>query len=34
MEYSHYEEVPQQAQAKIIATAKAARTGDALEEAS
>ena len=35
MEYSHYEEVPQSAQAKIIATAKAARGGhDALEEAS
>jgi elongation factor G len=35
MEYSHYEEVPQSAQAKIIAAAKAARAGhDALEEAS
>jgi elongation factor G len=35
MEYSHYEEVPHSAQAKIIAAAKAARTGhDALEEAS
>jgi hypothetical protein len=35
MEYSHYEEVPQAAQAKIIATAKAARAGHAeLEEAS
>ena len=34
MEYSHYEEVPHSAQAKIIATAKAARSGDALEEAS
>jgi elongation factor G len=35
MEYSHYEEVPQTAQAKIIATAKAARAGHAeLEEAS
>jgi elongation factor G len=35
MEYSHYEEVPHSAQAKIIATAKAARGGDAaLEEAS
>jgi elongation factor G len=35
MEYSHYEEVPQAAQQKIIAASKAARTGhDALEEAS
>jgi elongation factor G len=35
MEYSHYEEVPHSAQAKIIAAAKAARTGhEALEEAS
>jgi elongation factor G len=35
MEYSHYEEVPHSAQAKIIAAAKAARAGhDALEEAS
>jgi len=35
MEYSHYEEVPHSAQAKIIATAKAARGHDAaLEEAS
>ena len=35
MEYSHYEEVPQAAQAKIIAASKAARTGHAeLEEAS
>jgi len=35
MEYSHYEEVPHSAQAKIIATAKAARTGhEPLEEAS
>jgi elongation factor G len=35
MEYSHYEEAPQTAQAKIIAAAKAARAGHAeLEEAS
>ena len=34
MEYSHYEEVPQHAQAKIIAAAKAARGHEALEEAS
>ena len=35
MEYSHYEEVPQAAQAKIIAAAKAARAGHTeLEEAS
>jgi elongation factor G len=34
MEYSHYEEVPHQAQAKIIAAAKASRGHDALEEAS
>jgi elongation factor G len=35
MEYSHYEEVPQAAQAKIIAMSKATRAGhDALEEAS
>ena len=34
MEYSHYEEVPQQAQAKIIAAAKATRGHEALEEAS
>jgi len=35
MEYSHYEEVPQAAQAKIIAASKAARAGHAeLEEAS
>jgi len=34
MEYSHYEEVPQHAQAKIIAAAKATKGHDALEEAS
>jgi elongation factor G len=34
MEYSHYEEVPHQAQAKIIAAAKATKGHDALEEAS
>jgi elongation factor G len=35
MEYSHYEEVPQSAQAKIIAASKAARAGHTeLEEAS
>jgi len=35
MEYSHYEEVPQAAQAKIIAAAKASRAGHTeLEEAS
>ena len=35
MEYSHYEEVPQTTQAKIIAASKAARAGHAeLEEAS
>jgi elongation factor G len=35
MEYSHYEEVPQTAQAKIIAASKAARAGHTeLEEAS
>jgi elongation factor G len=34
MEYSHYEEVPHQAQAKIIAAAKAAKGHDTLEEAS
>jgi elongation factor G len=33
MEYSHYDEVPQQQQAKIIAAAKAARTGEEVEEA-
>jgi elongation factor G len=33
MEYSHYDEVPQQQQAKIIAAAKAARTGEDVEEA-
>jgi elongation factor G len=32
MEYSHYEEVPHQAQAKIIATARAERGQEALEE--
>ena len=34
MEYSHYEEVPHTAQAKIIAAAKGTRGHDALEEAS
>ena len=34
MEYSHYEEVPHTAQAKIIAAAKATKGHDALEEAS
>ena len=34
MEYSHYEEVPQQFQGKIIAAAKAARGQEAEEEAS
>jgi elongation factor G len=35
MEYSHYEEVPHAAQAKIIAASKAARAGHTeLEEAS
>jgi elongation factor G len=34
MDYSHYEEVPQAAQAKIIAAAKASRGHEALEEAS
>jgi elongation factor G len=33
MEYSHYDEVPAQQQAKIIAAAKAARTGEEVEEA-
>ncbi len=32
MEYSHYEEVPQQFQAKIIAAAKAARGQEVVEE--
>src|SRR5215471_5938285 len=32
MEYSHYDEVPAQQQAKIIATAKAERTGVEVEE--
>ncbi len=33
MEYSHYEEVPQHLQAKIIAAAKAEKTGEEVEEA-
>jgi elongation factor G len=33
MEYSHYDEVPAQQQAKIIAAAKAARAGEEIEEA-
>ena len=33
MEYSHYDEVPAQQQAKIIAAAKAARTGEDVAEA-
>jgi elongation factor G len=33
MEYSHYDEVPQQQQAKIIAAAKAERAGVEMEEA-
>src|ERR1041385_3050134 len=32
MEYSHYDEVPAQQQAKIIAAAKAERTGTVAEE--
>src|SRR5512135_1449579 len=32
MEYSHYEEVPSQLQAKIIAAAKAEKAGEAEEE--
>lgn len=32
MEYSHYEEVPAHQQAKIIASAKAARAGEVVEE--
>ena len=33
MEYSHYDEVPSHLQSKIIATAKAERTGGEVEEA-
>ena len=33
MEYSHYDEVPQHLQTKIIAAAKAERTGEEVEEA-
>jgi elongation factor G len=32
MEYSHYDEVPQHLQAKIIAIAKAERAGEEVEE--
>ena len=33
MEYSHYDEVPSHLQTKIIATAKAERAGEDIEEA-